>query len=325
MNAQEDAGAASPLDYVACMSRASDRSFRFGVVATDKYNSAQWQSFARRVEGAGFDTLLVADHYTNALACTPLIAWAAASTTTLRVGSYVYCNDFRHPALLAKEIATMDVLSEGRVEFGIGAGWLKQEYEQVGLSFDPPGVRADRFEEAVELTAAVLRGGSVTFSGHNYQLTGYEATPSPVQPRIPLLIGGGGPRMIRLAARHSDIFGLVPRSLPEGGLDPREFAASEVARKLSVLDEALDREGRSDGGPERSALIFGIYERAEQCPADGWIPPDLVADSPHSLVGDPRQVADTLERRRHDLGITYYVCFDYEIDQMEPIVAACRG
>jgi probable F420-dependent oxidoreductase len=200
------------------------------------------------VESAGFDTLLVADHYANAMAGTPLIVAAAAATTTLRVGSYVYSNDFRHPALLAKEIATADVLSGGRIEFGIGAGWLKEEYDQVGVRFDAPAVRADRFEEAVELIKEVLRGGTVTFAGHHYQLANYVAAPQPAQEKIPLLIGGGGPRVIRLAARRADIFGLAPRSLPQGGLDPADFAVSAVREKLATLDAAMSAEQRLDGG-----------------------------------------------------------------------------
>jgi alkanesulfonate monooxygenase SsuD/methylene tetrahydromethanopterin reductase-like flavin-dependent oxidoreductase (luciferase family) len=141
------------------------KSVRFGVVATDSYSALGWSSLAKRAESSGFDTLLVADHYANAMACTPLIVSAAAATETLRVGSYVYCNDFRHPAMLAKEVATMDVLSQGRIEFGLGAGWLKEEYDQVGLTFDEPRQRADRFEDAVALILRVLQGGTVHFQG----------------------------------------------------------------------------------------------------------------------------------------------------------------
>jgi probable F420-dependent oxidoreductase len=301
-----------------------ERAFRFGVVATDAYSAATWGSFVRRVESSGFDTLLVADHYANALACTPLIATAAAITTTLRLGSYVYCNDFRHPALLAKEIATMDVLSQGRIELGIGAGWLKEEYDAVGLGFDEPRIRADRFEEAVALIERVLQGGTVSFAGNHYRLNDYAASPTPTQERVPLLIGGGGPRMIRLAASVADIFGLVPKSLPGGGLDPREFAVEAVERKLRLLDEATHDSERSDGGPERSVLVFGIFARAEECTPSGWVPPNVVDRSPHALVGEPARVVDTLLERRQQYGLTYYVCFDYELNRMEPIVAAVR-
>ena len=301
-----------------------ERAFRFGVVATASYTADTWVSLVRRVESAGFDTLLVADHYANDLACTPLIATAAALTTTLRIGSYVYCNDFRHPALLAKEIATLDVLSQGRIELGLGAGWLKEEYDAVGLSFDEPRVRADRFEEAVTLIQRVLQGGTISFAGNHYRLSDYTASPLPIQKRVPMLIGGGGPRMIRLAASTADIFGLVPKSLPQGGLDPQEFAVEAVERKLRILDDATRESERNDGGPERSVLVFGIFERAEDCRSGGWVPPNAVEHSPHALVGEPSHVVDTLVQRRQRYGLSYYVCFDYELDRMEPMVAAAR-
>src|SRR5581483_2790832 len=124
------------------------RSFRFGVVFTSAFDPVRWSATARRVEAEGFDTLLVADHFDNPMACGPLIMAAASATTRLRVGSYVYNSDLRHPAMLAKEVATMDVLSGGRLELGLGAGWQKEEYDWAGLPFEPPGVRAGRFEES---------------------------------------------------------------------------------------------------------------------------------------------------------------------------------
>jgi alkanesulfonate monooxygenase SsuD/methylene tetrahydromethanopterin reductase-like flavin-dependent oxidoreductase (luciferase family) len=127
--------------------------------------------------------------------------------------------------------------------------------------------------------------------------------------------------MIRLAARHADIVGLVPRSLPQGGLDPADFAVSAVREKLAVLDAAVTVEQRIDGGPERSALVFGIFDRVGDCPPDGWIPPELVDASPHALIGEPDRVADILLARREQFGITYYVCFDQDIERMEPILA----
>src|SRR5687767_3997434 len=149
----------------------------------------------------------------NPMACGPLIMSAAAATTTLRVGSYVYDNDFRHPALLAKEAATMDVLSGGRFELGIGAGWAKEEYDQVGLTFDPPGVRRRRLEEAVPIIRRLFAGELITHDGAHYQLAEYAGEPRTVQSRLPVLIGGGGERMVKFAAREADIVGLVPRSL----------------------------------------------------------------------------------------------------------------
>ena len=294
-------------------------SFRFGVVFTGATTAAAWPEYARRVEGLGFSTLLVADHFDNPMACTPLLMAAASATTTLRVGSYVMNNDFRHPAMLAKEIATVDVLSGGRAELGIGAGWSKEEYEQVGLGFDPGRIRADRFEEGVTVLKKLLTGGSVVHEGRYYQLSGLEGLPLPVQRPLPLLIGGGGPRMIGIAAREAQIVAFVPPSLPGGGLDPDGFSEAAFADKVTRLDTALDSVGRSGDPPERSILIFGIGNSADQIGAD-WIQPDLVHTSPYALHGGPATIADTLRERNNRWGLSYIVCFDQDIDKLAPVI-----
>jgi len=303
----------------------SKRDFRFGVVFTDLVDAEQWPTFARRVEDAGFSTLLVADHFVNPMACTPLLATAAAATTTLRVGSYVYDNDFRHPALLAKEAATIDVLSGGRFELGIGAGWAKEEYDQVGLTFDPPGIRRRRLEEAVPLIRRLLAGETVTHHGADYHLDGLEGTPRPVQPRLPLLIGGGGERMIKFAADAADIVGLVPRSLPEGRLDPLDFSPAGMDAKIRFLEEGVEASARDDGGPERSALLFGVIPNLENASKQDWMPPEVVGISPHILHGDASQMCDALEERRERWGLTYFVCFSGHFDRLAVVAEKMSG
>jgi len=299
------------------------RSVRFGVVFTANADAAQWTDLARRAEGEGFSTVLVADHLANPMACGPLILAAAAATTTLRVGSYVYCNDFRHPTVLAKEVATIDVLSNGRMEFGVGAGWAKSEYDEVGLPFDAPGVRADRFEESVGVMTSLLAGERVTHAGAHYQLNGFLGSPMPAQQPVPLLIGGGGPRMVRLAGRKANIVGFVPRSLPTGGLDMTEFAPESMDRKVADLEHAVAETGRSDGGPERSVILFGLHRRAanaqDNVAAQG-ADPDLALTSPFVLVGDAKQIADTITERHDRWGITYYVCFERDFEKLIPVV-----
>ncbi len=295
--------------------------FRFGVVFTESVASSRdWAEHARRLEGQGFSTLLVADHYVNAMSCTPLMMAAAAATTTLRIGSFVLNNDFRHPAMLAKEIATIDVLSDGRVELALGAGWLKAEYDQVGLPFDSGPVRADRFEEAVELLQKVFKGGRVDHQGEYYALTGYEAQPVPVQQPLPLLIGGGGPRMIRLAAERAQIVGFVPPALPDGGLDPEGFAESVFDEKIDRLEAAIRDSGRDDGGPERNILAFAVARGPEAVDPD-WLRPDLVDSSPYALLGDTAQMVETLQQRRERWGLSYLVCFAQDAELLAPVVA----
>jgi probable F420-dependent oxidoreductase len=302
--------------------RAADRPFRFGMVFTDEIGGPGWTDLARRLEGDGFATLLVADHYHNPMACGPLLTAAAAATTTLRIGSYVYDNDFRHPALLAKEVATIDVLSEGRMEFGIGAGWAKAEYDEAGVPFDPPGVRVSRLEESLDVLDRLFAGEAVHHSGDHYRLAGLEGAPRPVQAPIPLLVGGGGPRMLGIAARRAQIVGLVPPSLPGGGLDPEKFAAAAMDRKIAALDAAVADAGRLDGGPERSVLVFGLYGSIDEASEEDWVRPDLVSASPYALVGDTAAMVDTLLERRERWGLSYVVCFEADVERFTPVVKA---
>ena len=173
------------------------RPFRFGVASVETASGSAWTEFARRAEALGYATLLVPDHYLNPLTPVPALMAAAAVTTTLRVGCTVFANDFRHPALLAKEAATIDLLSGGRFEFGLGAGWLKDEYDQVGIPFDPPGVRVARMEEGLRVIKGLWGEEPVTFAGAYYTISGLEGTPKPVQrPHPPIYVGGGGKRLL---------------------------------------------------------------------------------------------------------------------------------
>lgn len=294
--------------------------FRFGVVFTDEMPGPQWAEYARQLEGEGFSTLLVADHYDNPMACGPLMMAAAAATTTLRIGSYVYDNDFRHPALLAKEAATIDVLSGGRLELGLGAGWHKGEYDEAGIAFDPPGIRVSRLEEAVEVITSLFAGGPVQFLGEHYRIDGLEGSPLPVQHPIPLLIGGGGPRMIRLAARRAHILGLVPPSLTQGGLDPGKFSVEAMDAKIDALEAALVEVGRTDGGPERSILVFETYRSIDEVADDDWVREDLVASSPYVLLGSAEAMIDALIERRERWGLSYIVCFEKDLETFLPLV-----
>lgn len=300
------------------------RPFRFGIVATSGTTGAAWQELARRVEAEGLSSLLVADHYLNEMSCGVLQMAAADATTTLRIGSYVYNNDFRHPALLAKEAATIDVLSGGRVEFGIGAGWHRGEYDQTGIPFEAGSVRVSRLVESIEIITALWRGQPVTYQGEHYRIDGFTGSPTPIQQPIPLMIGGGGPRMLKLAASRADIVALVPRSLPEGGLDPAEFTAEAFDSRIDALDEAIRASGRPDA-PERGALVFQMYRTVRDVAPDDWMEPATVATSPYALVGDPARMIDTLVERRERWGISYLVGFAQDLELMIPVARALAG
>lgn len=273
------------------------------------------------MEGEGFNTLLVADHYANWMSCGPLLTAAACATSTLRVGSYVYNNDFRHPAMLAKEVATINRLSGGRFEFGVGAGWLKIEYDAIGAPFDAPGVRASRFEEAIEVMSRLFTGEQIRFDGQFYHLSPFEGLAlAPLQRPLLLMIGGGGPRMIRFAARKADIIAFVPRSLPQGGLDPADFAVDSMDGKIALLEAAIADASRADGGPERCILDFRVFRSLDEVNEDDEVPREFAATSPYALVGDTDAIVDTLIERRERWGISYVVCGESALDAMVPVV-----
>lgn len=303
------------------MSESVDKPFRFGVLG-ESVPLERWHELARRIEGDGFSTLLTGDHFLTPLSCTARLASAAAVTDGLQSGSYVYSNDFRHPALLATEAAELDVLSGGRFELGMGAGWWKDEYDVVGIPFDDGPVRVSRFQESVQLVRRLLAGETVTHHGDHYNVEGYELPTAPLQRPVPLLLGGGGPRMTRFAARHADIVGFDPKALPEGGKDPDEFAEAAFEEKTRLPDEIAER---TAGGPERGILLFHTARRLDDLPSDGWADLDVLANSPYTLIGDPQDMVETLIARRERWGLSYYVCFEEDAEILAPVVTELTG
>ena len=301
------------------------RPFRFGVVTTNGTDRSRrrWTDYACEVESLGFAVLLVADHYGNGTVCTPRLAAAAAVTSTIRLGSYVYDNDFRHPVLLAREAAEIDVLSDGRMELGLGAGWSKDEYDSVGMSFDSGPTRVERYEEAVGIIRALHNGETLTHHGRHYQLADCALAVEPVQRPIPLLLGGGGPRMTRFAANTADTIAFVPRSLPGGGIDPSEFSESAFDAKIAILNSATVT--RADGGPERGILAFEAHRSIDQIPENDWAPREVIANGPYAVVGDTPRIVDTLLERRERWGVSYWTCWEDDIDVFTGVVAALAG
>src|SRR3974390_1253379 len=183
------------------------RPCRFGVQVAQVGSAAGWRDKARKLEDLGFSTLFMPDHFGEELAPLPAIAMAAAHTSTLRVGSLVFDNDYKHPAILAKEAATIDLVCGGRFEFGIGAGWMKTDYDALGLDYDPPAVRVDRFEEALHIIKQCFAGEQFNFTGEHYRISDYTSFPKPAQAHVPILVGGGGRRVLSIAAREARIIG----------------------------------------------------------------------------------------------------------------------
>ena len=305
------------------------RPFRFGVASAETASGSAWTEFARRAEALGYATLVVPDHYLNPLPPVPSLMAAAAVTTTLRVGCTVFANDFRHPALLAKEAATIDLLSDGRFEFGLGAGWLKDEYDRVGIPFDPPAVRVARMAEGLQVIKGLWGEGAFSFAGTYYTITGLEGTPKPVQrPHPPVFVGGGGKRLLSWAAREADIVGFVSRARPEGGIDWTEGTEEALARKVGwVRAAAGDRLGQIE-----LALLFqgtAVTDRpqeaaAELAPAFGLTAEQVLASSEFAL-GSVDQIVERLLALRERHGISYLTVVRPQMEAFAPVVARLGG
>jgi probable F420-dependent oxidoreductase len=271
------------------------------------------------------------DHFTDQLAPVPALMAAADATERLRVGALVFDNDYKHPALLAKELATIDLLSDGRLEIGLGAGWMASDYEQVGLPYDPPGVRIDRFVEGLSIINAAFGDEPVEHIGTHYTVRGYDARPKPVQrPRPPLLIGGGGRRMLSIAAREADIVG-INGTLTTGVTDATtisSMSASAVDEKVGwVVDAAGDR--LVDIELNVRAFMVNVTDE-RQAGLDlvaqfTGFSVDEVAATPFALIGRPEQLVEDLLARRERWGFSYVIVGSAEMDAFAPVVAALAG
>jgi probable F420-dependent oxidoreductase len=308
------------------------RPFRFGVQVEGTGSRADWVALAQRIEAAGYATMTMPDHFTAQLAPVPALQAAADATTTLRLGALVHDNDYKHPVVLAKELATMDVLSDGRVEIGLGAGWMVSDYEQSGIPYDPPGVRISRFVEGLHVIKSALGPDPFSFTGEHYTITGYDGLPKPVQSIPPVLIGGGGPRVLKLAAREADIIG-INGTLTSGAIDRSTFAsmtAEAVDEKVAIVAAAAADAGRFDAIEMnvRAFLVFvtddvdrGLSTLSEFT----GMPTDVIAASPFVLVGPTSKLIDDLVERRERWGFSYVIVGQNDVDAFAPVVAALSG
>ncbi len=308
------------------------RPFRFGVQTAKGGSAREWRELARKVEALGYSTLFSPDHFVEQeLAPVVSLTTAAAVTTTLRVGAMVFDNDYKHPAILAKEMATLDLLSEGRVEMGIGAGWMKTDYRALGLPYDPPKVRVDRFEEALTVIEGCFRSEPFSFAGEHYTITDYTSLPKPVQqPGPPLFIGGGGKRVLSIAARRARIVGINPNlRAGEVGIDAvRDSFAAQTETKLGWIREAAG--SRIDAielqyRPFVCSITDDPQGLAEGMAATLGVDPVDALGSILMLAGSATEVEEILCRRRDELGLSYVVVGQESVEALAPIVARLTG
>lgn len=310
------------------------RPFRFGLLGESVRSASELVETARRAEEAGFATFLLRDHFIeepfgHQLAPLAALATVAAATQSIRVGSLVLCNDYRHPVLLAKEVATLDLLSNGRFELGLGAGFSRPEYEAAGLPYDPPGVRVDRLAEALQVLKGLFGATPCTFAGRFYSVRHLDAFPKPVQqPHPPLLIGAGGRRMLAIAAREANIIGLQTASLGTGRItpDPSGLLAETIAEKIAwVRREAGARFGQIELSIVASVVVAEDRraEAAQLVRERGWdgLPEERVFEMPSILIGSVERIVDEMQARRERYGISYYVLRDGHLEMVAPIIA----
>ena len=289
--------------------------FRFGVQIA-KLPPATWQADAQRIEAMGFDTIFLPDHFSTQWDPTTALAGIAAVTDRIKVGALVYDVDYRHPVVFAKAAATLHLMSGGRHEFGIGAGWMESDYVEAGLPYDRPGIRISRLEEALEIITAMWTRERSSFEGEHYRTKEIaQAAELGDLGRPPILIGGGGPRLLRLAGRYADIVGINPKMV-DGRVTaetPADSSPERVREKIRWVREGAEAAGRDPDEIEFNSLTFvtaiadDVSGLRESLAKSSGMTVEQVADCPLFLTGSAQEIRERLLRQREETGISYLV------------------
>lgn len=305
--------------------------FRFGVQYSSADDGASWRSEARKLEDLGYSTMFIPDHFGDQWGPLVALTVAAEATKRLKVGSLVFDNDYRHPLVLAMECATLDLVSEGRLEVGLGAGWLRTDYDQSGIAYDSPGTRVGRLAEGVQLIKRLWAGETVTFSGSHYEVTDANCSPRPHTPGgPPIIIGGGSPRVLKLAVEHADIIGVNP-SLASGAVDAASIAGTAPAAYAERIGWIREAAGDRFADLELQSLVFVAQLGrpkaviAEEMSTLLGYPPEDVAASSTVLIGTEDEIVETLLARREELGFSYWVLHRGDVEAFAPVVARLAG
>lgn len=299
---------------------------------------AMWRDTLARIEDLGYSTVAISDHFTQGWAMEPLATLGAAAQATehVRLLTMVLGNDYRHPVLVHKATATIDVISGGRVEIGLGAGWMRSEYDAAGIPYDPPRIRRERLEEAVGIIKGLFSPDPLDFTGRHYKITGLAGLPKPVQkPHPPIAIGGGGQQILRLAGRVADIAG-VYANLGRGVIDihpVRDMTPARVAEKVGFVGEGARSVGRdaADVELELSLLLCRVVPSAsaaravvERAAASWNVTAAEIESSPAALVGTLDHCVELLEERRERYGVSY-IHIGSDVENTAPLVARLTG
>jgi probable F420-dependent oxidoreductase len=311
------------------------RPFHFLADVHEIVTGAELAARARRAEQQGYHAVVLPDHLIDQLSPAVTMATVAASTSTLRISAFVLNNDLRHPAVLAQDLASIDVLSGGRLDVAIGAGWNRPEYDAIGLPFDPAPVRQARLAESVTVLKGLFSGAPFSFAGEHYTITDYTARPVPLQrPHPPFFIGGGGRRTLTLAGREADIVGLAPRVGPTGIVDAASLTLAATREKIGWV--------RAAAGDRFEALEFNVYPSAWPVTVTDdlrgetrrvmdhlrsrtgvELTEDEVIDSPHLFIGSVDRLVEKFLQLRTELGITSFLLG--ELDELMPVLERLGG
>ena len=319
------------------------RPFRFGLQSYTADTPQHWRDQARHAEACGFSTFSVADHVIGPgpaltathhpvqnLAAVPAMAVAIEATSTINIGSRVFCVDYRQPVMFAKELATLDFFSEGRLELGLGAGWLQGEYEAMGVQWDRAGIRLDRFEETLTLIRAHFADGEVDVHGQHVNASGFEGVPKPAKGTPPIMIGGGAKRVLGIAGREADIVSLNFDN-SSGKIGPAGVGSSTAALTAQKIDWIRDGAGERFADLE---LEIGAYFTVVTDQRDATLAkmapmfalePEQFAQHPHALIGSVDSICEQIIERRDTYGISYITFSASVVDAVTPIVQRLSG
>ena len=307
------------------------RPFRFQVSSSATPDARGWRELARKVEDLGYDSLAIADHLDEQFAPLPALMAAAAATNHLVLTPLVLANDYRHPAVLAKELATLDLLADGRLEVGIGAGWMATDYERAHLPFDSPGVRIARLAESITVLKGLFADEPLTFAGRHYQIAALDGLPKPAQrPHPPFLVAGGGRHVLSLAAREADTVGInvnLAAGVIDGRIGPSATDAAMLEKLSWIRDAAGDRFATLELHVRTQIAMVHDNPRevAELLASSLGISAEDALQSPHALVGSIDTIVEMLLERRERYGISYVCWHDDAIDSLAPVVARLAG
>ena len=300
-------------------------------MAAKASSSTEWTETAKKAEDLGYSSLLMPDHFGDQLGVIPALAAAAAVTTELRIGSLVFANDFRHPALLAKDTATIDLLSDGRLEVGVGAGWMNTDYETTGVPHERAGIRIDRMIESIDVLRGLWGEGAFSHDGAHYNITEMDGLPKPVQAGgPPIIVGGGGKRVLSTAARMADIVGVNP-NVGEGTIGAEAIKSMSAEATEEKMTWVRDAAGDRFDDIEISILKFFVVvtddrdDMAAKVGAGMGMDAATIIASPHAMVGSAEQIADELIEQRDRWQGSYVTVQSDAMDSFAPVVAALAG